>query len=782
MDRQDAATDDVVDFPRLQELLFTPKKKKHPRIPAPKERRSDSALPQGTSHTAFFAPLSKQLTKRINRKSSFNWLRDTELYLNRELTWLSFNQRVLHEASDPRCPFLERLKFLSIVRSNLDEFFMKRIGGLKLQVTAGINTQTVDGRTPQQQINECLDVVAKIEDESQHVYEEIMAALFCHGIEIVSWKGLKKAERQKLNKFFRHDIFPLLTPQCVSPAHPFPFISNLSLNLLVSLRNPGANAASLGRVKVPIGSGISRFVPLDGGTRFIALEDVIEHNLGMLFRDETIESCAMFRVIRNANTEKDEEQAEDLLTLIESELNDRKMAPIVRVEISRSMSKKNQGMLAAELGLDETQDVMASGTILGMRDLMEIATLDVPSLRDPAHLPVCHPELEKKRNIFHAIRDAGSILLHHPYHSFSSSVGRLLAEASSDPKVRAIKMTLYRTSESSRVVESLIAAARNGKQVSVVMELKARFDEDANIRRASRLEEAGINVTYGMVGLKTHCKVIFIVRQDYSGLRCYAHIGTGNYHADTARRYSDLGMLTCDEHICNDVTELFNYLTTGKRPQRPYGKILTAPKILKLKLLKKIDAEIAHAAAGRDGLIRFKCNALEDPDIVAALYRASMAGVQVSLIIRDTCRLRPGLANVSENVQVVSVVGRFLEHARIYHFGNGGNDEYYIGSADLMHRNLEHRIEVLAPIEKPALKNELDAIMSIQLADSRSAWDLQPGGAYIQRKPKKGLTEPSSQEQLIDRTQRQLNIPHGARWCRQARPIPRAQTRNNAWG
>jgi len=407
-------------------------------------------------------------------------------------------------------------------------------------------------------------------------------------------------------------------------------------------------------------------------------------------------------------------------------------------------------MLAAELGLNEAEDVFEVEGMMGLADLHEIAALDLPNLHDPPHHPVDHPRLVDDRNIFHIIRSGGPMLLMHPYESFTSSVERFVEEASDDPKVLAIKMTLYRTGRSSAIIGHLINAARNGKQVAVVVELKARFDEEANIRWANHLEEMGIHVTYGVVGLKTHCKTTLVVRRDYDGLRRYAHVATGNYHAGTARLYCDLGMLTCDPDVCADLTELFNYLTTGYTPARNYKKILPAPKILKRALLAKIDREIQHRENGKDALIQIKANALEDVDVTRALYRASQAGVKIDLVIRDTCRLRPGLPGVSETVRVVSIVGRFLEHARIYYFQNGGDEEYFIGSADVMSRNLKSRVEVVAPVEDPALRAQLRTILDLQLEDGRDAWAMQPDGSYVQRTPAQGERVKSSQQQLIE--------------------------------
>lgn len=678
-------------------------------------------------------------------------LYDSQWFLNRELTWLAFNRRVLHEAEDERTPLLERLKFIAIVSSNLDEFFMKRIGGLKQQIGAGMRELTLDGRTARQQVSECYAGVRALEADKERLFHEICALLEEKNILIECYDELTSKEKKLLREFYYTNIFPLLTPQSIDPAHPFPFISNLSLNLLVSLRYPKAKHGSLVRIKVPVDAGTPRFIRIGKGEHFIRLEEVMMNNLDMLFPGMEIVSCELFRVTRNANTEQDEDEADDLMEMIESELKERKFAPIVRLEIGKGMEPLHRGRLAAELELDEATDVFEVPGLLAMRDLFELAALDFPRLHDSPHHPVDHPQLQTQRNIFHIIRDAGAILLQHPYESFSTSVERFLREAATDPKVRGIKMTLYRTSRQSRIIDALTLAAHNGKQVAVVVELKARFDEATNISLAERMEAAGIHVTYGVIGLKTHCKVIMVVRQDYNGLRRYLHIGTGNYHAETARLYSDVGLLTCDQVVAEDVTELFNFLTTGFMLKRKYSKLAIAPRLLKKTLLDKIEREITLHQASGNGVIRFKINALEDGEVVRALYRASMAGVKVDLVVRDTCRLRPGIAGLSENIRVVSVVGRFLEHARIYYFRNGGAEEFFIASADAMKRNLEARVEILCPVEQPELTKELRAVFETHLADQRSAWDMQPDGSYIQRTTADGQGE-GSHQMLIART------------------------------
>ena len=670
-----------------------------------------------------------------------------EYYLNRELTWLAFVRRVLHEAEDERTPLLERVKFLAITASILNEFFMKRIGGLKQQVAAGVHKLTVDGRTPQEQIREAHEVIRALYVEQQRLWVELRSHLGGVGVEVVRHEELGAKDRGWLREYYLDNIFPLVTPQAMDPAHPFPFVSNLSLNLLVSLHYPTDPAPLLARVKVPRGAGVPRFVQVRDSLRFVPLEEIMANNLDLLFPGMVIDKTELFRVTRNADVEGDEDKADDLLALIESELRERRFAPIVRLEVATGMDTVHRGRLAAELGLDEQADVFEIDGFIGLADLFELASLDMPDHRDPDHRPVDAPLLLGRSNVFHAIREHGALLVHHPYEAFGTSVERFLREASEDPKVRAIKMTLYRTSSKSRVVQHLINAALNGKQVAVAVELKARFDEEANINWASKLEQAGIHVTYGVVGLKTHCKIILVVRRDHDGLRRYVHLGTGNYHEETAKLYSDVGLLTCDPDIGSDATELFNYLTTGYKPSRRYKKLLPAPKILKPALLKKIRREVRRVSEGKKGLIQIKTNALEDVDITRALYEASQAGVHVDLLVRDSCRLRPGVPGVSDHIRVVSVVGRFLEHSRIYYFRNGGDEEYYIGSADCMTRNLVSRVEVLTPVEPEALRSELRTSLDVLLNDQRGAWDMQPDGTYVQRKGGKGAE--GSHQQMI---------------------------------
>ncbi|MCU7837771.1 MAG: polyphosphate kinase 1 [Candidatus Thiodiazotropha sp. (ex Troendleina suluensis)] len=684
-------------------------------------------------------------------------LDDPNLYLNRELTWLSFNRRVLNEAEQNHTPLLERVKFLAIVSSNLDEFFMKRIGGLKQQVAAGLTTPTIDGRTPIQQLTECHQVTREMQQVQQRIYDQLQDQLAASNIQIKKFEALNKSQQQQLRDHFQQNIFPMLTPLAMDPSHPFPFISNQTLNLLVTLRYPNGFDLHMARVKVPVSKEVSpRLIQVNEDYTYVTLDDLIANNLDMLFPGMNIESCELFRVTRNANLELDQESASDLLETIETELRERHFAPIVRLEVSKGMNPTHRGMLAAELGLDEEQDVFEIDCMMALRDLFELATLNIPELRDVPHYPMDHPQLaHDRRSIFHIIRDHGSLLLQHPYESFNTTVERFLRTAAEDPKVLAIKMTLYRTSAEGNVLDSLIKAARNGKQVAVLVELKARFDEAANIRWARRLEQAGIHVTYGVLGLKTHSKLIMVIRKDYSQLRRYYHIGTGNYHAGTARLYTDLGLLGCDEEIGQDLTELFNYLT-GYSPPPSYRKILAAPYTLKQSLLNKIEREIKIHHDGHPAHIQMKMNALEDHDIVKALYKATQAGVKVELIVRDTCRFRPGIPGLSESGSVVSIVGRFLEHARISYFLNGGDEEYFIGSADLMQRNLMMRVEVLAPVESPALRQELRLILDVQLGDKHNAWDMRSDGTYERRIPTEDDKSLNCQETLIGVVERRL--------------------------
>jgi polyphosphate kinase len=704
------------------------------------------------------AKIGKSITKKnIKIPAEIN-PSDQCWYLNRELTWLSFNERVLHEAADVRNPLLARLKFLAVASSNLDGFFMKRIGGLMQQIGAGVRELSIDGRSPRQQVAECHQRISLFEAEREILWKVLRANLQAKGVVIAEYAGLSVKEKKFLRTRFLETIYPLLTPQSIDPAHPFPFISNLSLNLLVSLRYHGYAETSLARVKIPVSVETHRFLKVDSAHKYVTLDDVVCNNLDLLFPGMEVVNCFIFRVIRNANSVKGEEEAEDLVAMIETELKERRFAPVIRLEVANNMPPLLKGRLAAELEIEENTNVFETGAMLGMNDLIELARLDKSDEQFPPHHALDHPLLLTDRNIFHVIRENGLILLQHPFDSFSSSVERFLREAATDPQVRAIKMTLYRTKRDSRVVEALLDAARNGKQVAVVVELKASFDEAENIRLAETMNDAGVHVSYGIVGLKTYCKSILVVRQDSNGLRRYSHIGTGNYHAVKARYYCDLGLLTADEGIGRDLTELFNFLTTGMNPRRSYMKLLLAPHRLKKVLLEKIRREADLQKIHGGGHLVFKMNALEDPDIVKALYSASQAGVRIELIVRDACRLRPGVPGLSETISVLSVVGRFVEHSRIYYFRNGGNEEYYIGSADAMKRNLETRVEILCPVESPEAIRELRAIIDIYTGDKRSAWDMQPDGSYIQRIPSDQDLVVSSHCQLMAHAEKRVDL------------------------
>lgn len=702
------------------------------------------------------APSLEKEKEQTAKNPKFD-LHSSEWYLNRELTWLEFNKRVLSEAADERNPLLERVFFLAVVHSNLDEFFMKRIGGLKQQIGAGVKKLSVDGRLPQEQIDNCHLVVQDILIMQRQLELKLIALLMEEEIHFVPYAELSQVQKKKADAFFLNRVYPLLTPQGVDPAHPFPFISNLSINLLVVVRYQDSDHSFFNRIKIPVSDNLPRFVRIDEKQSYITIENLVQNNLEQLFPGMVVESCARFRVTRNAITEKDADGADDLLHMIETALRDRKFAEIVRLEVGSEIDPVHRGMLAAELGVDEEKDVFNVDGVIGGRDIFQIASIDRPDLHFSSHHPVDNADLiDDNPCIFHVIREHSNILLQHPYESFDTSVERFLREASRDPKVLAIKMTLYRTAKKSRIIQYLIDAAQNGKQVAVVVELKARFDESANITWASYLEESGIHVTYGVVGLKTHSKVIFVIRDDYDGLRRYAHIGTGNYHAGTARGYCDLGMLTCDSEIGSDLTELFNYLTTGYTPIRQYQRLLPSPKLLQKGLLDRIEREISLHTEKKPGLIQLKTNALEDRDIVEALYKASQAGVHVDLIVRDTCRLRPGIVGLSDNIRVLSLVGRFLEHTRIYYFRNNGAEEYFIGSADLMKRNLESRVEVCTPVAKPKLQKLLREILDLQLANERNVWEMQPDGTYIQRRSKSKNGDVSIHDYLIRNAEKRL--------------------------
>ena len=706
-------------------------------------------------------PKLKKTAHQIN-------LKDPQYYLNRELSWLEFNSKVLHEACDPRTPLLERLKFLAIFTSNLDEFFMVRVAALKQQVEAKVSQLTFDGRTPQQQLDEISFVLRPLVAKQHQHFEQVLRPLLANqNIYILNYIDLTEKQQKYLDNYFNEQIFPVLTPLAVDPSHPFPYISNLSLNLAVVVKNPETEEELFARVKVP--SVLPRFLSLPSELRIhnngqpahwtgIPLEQAIAHNLECLFPGMTIQEYHPFRITRDADLALEEDEADDLLLAIEQELQKRRVGgDPVRIEIQAQTPEAIRSRLLQDLELAES-DVYEVDGLLGLRDLMDFMALPLPELKDPPRQSVVPPRLSRMRNPnrrqmeegkdFFAVIQERDLLVHHPYQSFSASVVRFITQAAHDPNVLAIKMSLYRTSGDSPIVNALIAAAVNGKQVSVLVELKARFDEENNIYWARRLESVGVHVVYGLVGLKTHSKIIMVVRREQDSIRRYVHIGTGNYNQKTARTYTDLGLFSCREDLGSDVTDVFNFLT-GYSRQKSYRQLLVAPVNMRDRFDALIRREIEHAQNGRNGRIVAKMNALVDPQIIATLYEASRAGVQIDLIVRGVCCLRPGLKEISENIRVISIVGRFLEHSRIFYFYNNTQEEIYIGSADWMPRNLDRRVEVITPVQDSDIAKDLQEILGIMLADNRQAWELQPDGSYIQRRPCDDCPEASSQKALM---------------------------------
>ncbi len=663
------------------------------------------------------------------------------LFFNREVSWLAFNRRVLHEALDERTPLIERVKFLGIFTSNLDEYFMKRVGGLKRQLVAGVSTLSIDGLTPTQQLAQIRsNVQGMLLEQAQCFIGVILPALREKGIHLLRWDQLSETERRKANDYFKRNVFPVVTPFAVDPGHPFPFLSNLSLSLGVTLAHPGKGEKLFARVKVP--EVFPRWLALETGKsamqhRFVSLVDVISHNLDELFPGMEVLSVTPFRVTRNADVEADEEDAEDLLEMIEAELRERRFASIVRIEHGPNPDPWIIHLLMDELELSE-QDVYELSAELDYTGLKPITELNIPDSHHEPWTPVVPQSLiDDEVDLFSVIR-AGDMLVHHPYESFTASVERLIASAADDPKVLAIKLTLYRVGDSYPLMNSLIRAAEARKQVVCLVELKARFDEQRNIYWAQQLEKAGVHVVYGVVGLKTHTKLALVVRQESEGLCQYAHIGTGNYNVQTAKLYTDLGLFTCDPAITDEVVELFHYLT-GRSLKSDYENLLVAPMTMRKRFMQLIHREIAHHQAGRPAHIIGKMNSLEDRKVIGELYKASCAGVPIDLIVRGFCCLRPGVKGLSENIRVTSIIGRFLEHSRIFYFRDGAENEtdgaFLIGSADWMYRNLSNRVELVVPVQAPECRRKLWQILKISLEDQRQAWDLDPSGTYTQRQP-----------------------------------------------
>nr|WP_238154197.1 polyphosphate kinase 1 [Synechococcus elongatus] len=699
-----------------------------------------------------------------------------ENFFNREISWLAFNQRVLHQALDPRTPLLERLKFMGIFSNNLDEYFMVRVASLLQQIEAGVSKRSPDGLTPAEQLEQiraCLGPL--VEQQHSHFYRELRPLLAETGIHLLNYNDLNRTQQRYLDQYFAAQIFPVLTPLAVDPAHPFPHISNLSLNLAVLIQDDSVGEEQFARIKVP--NILPRFIELPAKTRRrsqqpivwmgVPIEQVIAHNLSTLFPGMSVIDWFVFRVTRDADLDVKEDEADDLLLAIEQELRKRRLGAgsVVRLEIEAGSPASILEILMNGMDLDP-QDVYALPGLLSLEDLMSLTSLPLPELKDQPWTQVVPKRLrrvqmpvgddlqrskpsEESEDVFTVIRQR-DLLMHHPYDSFAASVEQFVAQAATDPHVLAIKMTLYRTSGDSPIVQSLMQAAEHGKQVLALVELKARFDEENNITWARRLEKAGVHVVYGLVGLKIHTKVVLVVRQERNQIRRYVHIGTGNYNSKTARIYTDLGLLSCREDLGADISELFNYLT-GFSKQRDYRKLLIAPVSLREQMIGLIDREIQHAIAGRPAAIRAKMNSLVDPKIILKLYEASQAGVEIDLIVRGVCCLRPGVPGLSDRIRVISIIGRFLEHSRIFSFHNNGQEEFFIGSADWMTRNLDRRVEAITPIEDEAIAAELRAILDISLADDRLAWDLLPSGEYQLRQPVDPETPHSSQQQFMNR-------------------------------
>ena len=646
---------------------------------------------------------------------------------DREMSWLSFNQRVLELAEDPTMPLLERVRFLSIFSSNLDEFYMVRVATLMSKLENGVTAANVAGFTPMELMKQVsIRTNELMERQSRVFHEEIEPLLKNEGIEFVHWDQLNNTERGYVTKLFQDRIFPVLTPLAVDPSHPFPYISGLSLNLAVIVKNPASHEEFFARVKVP--EILPRFIATakTGSTRFLPLEDLIAIHLQELFPGMVIEDHYTFRITRNQDIDLDEEESEDILTSIEQELARRRFGPPVRLEIENGVDEKLVEKLAEEIKINP-ENIIHIAAPLDLTSLNKIADLDFPDLKfDPSRSrsakALSEVDQEDPDLFFAAIRQ-GEILLHHPYESFTSSVVQFLQNAAQDPQTLAIKQTLYRTSGDSPIVEALIEAAEAGKQVLAVIEIRARFDEQANVRWARKLEAAGVHVVYGLMGLKTHAKLSLVIRDEANGLRRYCHLGTGNYNPKTARAYEDLGILSADPELTEDLTKLFNQLS-GFAPQSTYSRLLVAPSTLRSGIFERIDREIENQKAGKPAGIQLKLNSILDEGFVEKIYQASQAGVKIELLVRGICAVQPGIKGVSENITVKSVLGRFLEHSRIFHFVNGGNNEYWIGSADLMSRNLDRRVESLVRIDKKEHQNRLQEILDLGLSPSSSSWQL----------------------------------------------------------
>ena len=699
-------------------------------------------------------------------------------FFDRELSWLKFNQRVLECAENEDMPLLERANFAAIFASNLDEFFMVRVAGLKRRIDSGIAVPSAAGLSPRQQLRAISETAHRLQDEHAHyTIDTILPELEKERIVLLTWDKLTSSEQERLSRYYRQQVFPVLTPLAVDPAHPFPYISGGSINLAVIVENPASGKSHFARVKIP--GNLPRLVPVDDMTDeeskderygFIAMEKLIAARLESLFPGMIIKEARSFRVTRNEDIDVEEDDAENLLNAMEKELLRRRFGPPIRLEITDTTSPFLSQLLADQLGVSQ-DEVYRLPSPLDLTVLFELGSVDRPDLKNRPFVPttnrqIAEVESSRAQDIFAAIRER-DILLHHPYDSFSTSVQAFLAQAAADPKVLAIKQTLYRTSSNSPIIDALIDAAHAGKQVLALVEIKARFDEDANIAWARKLERAGVHVVYGIVGLKTHCKLIEVVRQEADGLRRYCHVGTGNYNPKTARLYTDLGLLTCDPVVGQDLTRLFNQLS-GYAPKSSFHRLLVAPRTVRTGLIQRIRREEDAARAGKEAWIKIKVNSIVDEKTIDALYRASQAGVKIDIVERGICALKPGVPGLSENIRVRSILGRFLEHSRIYAFcnadgpqigeGPASGPEVYIGSADLMHRNLDRRVEALVRVTAPEQIDELIKYVDLQMADSTMSWHMQPDGTYVlHTKDDEGRPLVDSQEYLIRKHQRRPN-------------------------
>lgn len=699
-------------------------------------------------------------------------------FFDRELSWLKFNQRVLECAENEDMPLLERANFAAIFASNLDEFFMVRVAGLKRRIDSDIAVPSAAGLSPRQQLRAISETAHRLQDEHAHyTIDTILPELEKERIVLLTWDKLTSSEQERLSRYYRQQVFPVLTPLAVDPAHPFPYISGGSINLAVIVENPASGKSHFARVKIP--GNLPRLVPVDDMTDeeskderygFIAMEKLIAAHLESLFPGMIIKEARSFRVTRNEDIDVEEDDAENLLNAMEKELLRRRFGPPIRLEITDTTSPFLSQLLADQLGVSQ-DEVYRLPSPLDLTVLFELGSVDRPDLKNRPFVPttnrqIAEVESSRAQDIFAAIRER-DILLHHPYDSFSTSVQAFLAQAAADPKVLAIKQTLYRTSSNSPIIDALIDAAHAGKQVLALVEIKARFDEDANIAWARKLERAGVHVVYGIVGLKTHCKLIEVVRQEADGLRRYCHVGTGNYNPKTARLYTDLGLLTCDPVVGQDLTRLFNQLS-GYAPKSSFHRLLVAPRTVRTGLIQRIRREEDAARAGKEAWIKIKVNSIVDEKTIDALYRASQAGVKIDIVERGICALKPGVPGLSENIRVRSILGRFLEHSRIYAFcnadgpqigeGPASGPEVYIGSADLMHRNLDRRVEALVRVTAPEQIDELIKYVDLQMADSTMSWHMQPDGTYVlHTKDDEGRPLVDSQEYLIRKHQRRPN-------------------------